>query len=641
MLVPRIGVCWIAVAIVVSLSSLARAELPSAAEVQRRYRENGKPFAQVHLRWIEHDETTLAAARANAESFRTNAEAEQKLVDLTRDLVAKGKVDPADELSFEVDGKKYTGEEALAQLKLFTGVNGPAGSFRLPIGPEREAPEKPQSHEYFTANELFRNGGEYQFRSPNRSFTTRQDVAAWTFSDAPLTEESLTSIYDGCRIFSYTSETTPPGRTLVAGDRRSYASVQSKHYTDRSMVRLPPYADFLPCDERQRHPFDEFFSYSAERYQVLREETLDGRPVLVIDLTVPAEKKGSKLVRARGWIDLQRGAVPVRVTRSTFWPGTAPEVFDRSQPEEVTVATEIRELPGGVFYPVTTKWEEFDRDPDAPQPRSADEPPAPSPLVVHQRRTWECSTVEFPREWQKGFFVVRIPEGMDIHDHDTGKLIGALDPQPLVKVGQPAPPLTIARWLDGQPRTLADLRGQVVVLQFWQLPGSICRELAPDHNELRKAFRGKPVTFLSIHVAHRDPEALIPKIEAFRKEIGWEDVAAIDTGTRRENSVTTVAYGLQAVPLWVVIGPDGKVAYVDPQEIGQDVEESSPISLAQFEQRVDEMMKVRFAVAGEKWPHSATVSPDEQLTIERRVERLYLTHVINAALKTAKSPGPK
>ncbi|MGH9855678.1 MAG: hypothetical protein ACREBD_38075, partial [Blastocatellia bacterium] len=36
-------------------------------------------------------------------------------------------------------------------------------------------------------------------------------------------------------------------------------------------------------------------------------------------------------------------------------------------------------------------------------------------------------------------------------------------------VGRPAPELVIARWLDGQPKNLSDLRGKVVLLDFWAM----------------------------------------------------------------------------------------------------------------------------------------------------------------------------
>src|SRR4029079_6698848 len=126
-----------------------------------------------------------------------------------------------------------------------------------------------------------------------------------------------------------------------------------------------------------------------------------------------------------------------------------------------------------------------------------------------------------------------------LFDHDAGKMIGALDPKPLVKAGQQAPPLSIARWLDGKPRALADLKRQVVVLDFWGLWCGACRASVPRLDKIQKRFENQPVTFISIHTAEKDPAVLATQIEGFIKSTGWQYTAAIDKGQMLENSATT------------------------------------------------------------------------------------------------------
>src|SRR5437660_1587380 len=64
-------------------------------------------------------------------------------------------------------------------------------------------------------------------------------------------------------------------------------------------------------------------------------------------------------------------------------------------------------------------------------------------------------------------------------------------------VGQPAPDFT-ATTLDGQTVRLVDLRGKVVVLDFWATWCAPCRAMLPHERELVRKNAGKPLVFLGI-----------------------------------------------------------------------------------------------------------------------------------------------
>lgn len=612
----RIRLLSLACALLFSFASAAQAALPTAEEILRINEANRRPFAHLHLRSLY----TLEATDADARKWNKQDEEKEQL---TKQILAMKRED----LKIEFDGRTLVGDEAIAFLQQAEVIDGPRKSRTMPAG-------QAKAFQHFTLLELFRNGGAYQFRSPRSQIKTQEAAGAWTFSEAPLTTESLRSTYAGYEIFSRTPETTPASRWWTHGSD-GHAYIMNKHFRQVHHVELPPYVDFMSRDPWELHPFDAFFSQPAEKYRVVRQEELDGRTVTVVDVMVPLGEGANTKLGYRAWLDLARGAIPLKLAHTQFVLEAPVDSFDRAEPSQVTTTREVRELAGGVFYPVKTVREDFGRDPAAPEPKSADDPRPP--LVVHRRHTWECSTVEFRSDWPAGFFVLPFAADQKLFDHDAGKMLGALEPQPLVKVGQEAPPLTIARWLDGKPRTLADLKGQVVVLDFWGLWCGACRESVPHLNELRKPFEGKPVTFVSIHNAEKDIDDLAERIEEFRKKTGWEYLAAIDSGTMIEDSATTTAYGVMGFPLTVIIGPDGKIAYADPQDASMTCDEMNPILLAEFEEKMNALMKLRFQVAGEVWPIPDTVDEEEQMRIHRRVETRFLIHQINKALSGA--PG--
>jgi len=605
--------------------TIAGAALPTAEKILEIHRANRAAFSQVHLQWTHAYETTEAMGRA-----------EQRRADEKAKLTATFYQMPSKEVRVEFGNQTLVGDAAIAFLQQ-AGV----------ISSRQEAanPKKDEFKPFRIVHpvELFRSGEAYQFRKPS-SEGQDGERGEWTFRQEPVTAESLETAYANYSLFSRTPSMTPPARWWM-GSGRIRAYVTKKHLTDVSSTNLPPYMDFTNPDWGRRHPYDHFFSRPAEEYRIVRQEEIEGRLLTVVDVKVPIGEPATLWLGYRGWLDLERGAVPVRMGHSPLAEGAVADVFDyTTEFRDVTTSHEIRGFPGPAFYPVKIVKELWQPDPEAPAeaPAAEQKQATKVPRVVHSRDTWDVSLVEFRTEWPKGFFEIPFPEGEPVFDHDAGQMVGGLVPQPLVKVGQEAPPLTIARWLDDRPRTLADLKGQVVVLAFWELKeGS--REMVPTWNDLRKQFTEESVVFLSIHRAEKDPLGLAARIAAFQKETGWRDVAAIDAGSMADDSATTIAYGAQGLPLTVIVGRDGKIAYVDPQMMGFDEGEitvhsmeEEPIVQAKMEQKVNEIFKARFEAVGEAWPLDGKLGDDEQLAIHRRVEKQYLARSIREALKSAK-----
>lgn len=134
--------------------------------------------------------------------------------------------------------------------------------------------------------------------------------------------------------------------------------------------------------------------------------------------------------------------------------------------------------------------------------------------------------------------------------------------------GELAPDFTLTL-LDGAQMSLSDLRGQVVVLNFWSSWCAPCREEAPDLQAIWETYQDKEVVFLG--VSYKDAEDVS---RAFVQELGLTYLNGADPRGRISR-----AYGVTAVPETFVIDAEGKVAWF---YVGQVVAEDLAQRLAQM-----------------------------------------------------------
>jgi thiol-disulfide isomerase/thioredoxin len=65
-------------------------------------------------------------------------------------------------------------------------------------------------------------------------------------------------------------------------------------------------------------------------------------------------------------------------------------------------------------------------------------------------------------------------------------------------IGQTAPELKIARWLDSQPTSLSEQRGRVVLLDFWAMWCSPCLVAFPHLRELQEKYSSRSLTIIGV-----------------------------------------------------------------------------------------------------------------------------------------------
>jgi thiol-disulfide isomerase/thioredoxin len=88
---------------------------------------------------------------------------------------------------------------------------------------------------------------------------------------------------------------------------------------------------------------------------------------------------------------------------------------------------------------------------------------------------------------------------------DPKELAGLLDDQPKeappLRDHAPELPSDPAAWIHSPPMSLADLRGNVVVLDFWTYCCINCMHVLPVLDEIERAFEGQPLVVIGVHAS--------------------------------------------------------------------------------------------------------------------------------------------
>lgn len=128
----------------------------------------------------------------------------------------------------------------------------------------------------------------------------------------------------------------------------------------------------------------------------------------------------------------------------------------------------------------------------------------------------------------------------------TAAPAGGSSPSPSAK--KPAPDFDV-QTLDGRKLRLSELRGKVVVLNFWFIGCGPCRVEIPSLNKLVEEFGSRDVVFIAFAL---DPADRLP---SFLKDIPFRYQVVPDA------SALVKSFGVELFPTHVLIDKEGRIEY--------------------------------------------------------------------------------
>lgn len=118
------------------------------------------------------------------------------------------------------------------------------------------------------------------------------------------------------------------------------------------------------------------------------------------------------------------------------------------------------------------------------------------------------------------------------------------------KVGLPAPPLKLER-LGGGTVDIAELKGKVVLVNFWATWCKPCLEEMPAFEKLHRELEGKPFALLAVSIDKRPNDV---QQVASRHNLSFPILLDSSESTAR-------SWGTSGVPETFLIDQEGKIVY--------------------------------------------------------------------------------
>ncbi len=111
-------------------------------------------------------------------------------------------------------------------------------------------------------------------------------------------------------------------------------------------------------------------------------------------------------------------------------------------------------------------------------------------------------------------------------------------------------------WINSQPMTLENLRGRVVLVDFWTFGCYNCRNTLPTLRRFDARYRERGLTIVGVHTPESGYERTLANVRARVRELNIRYPVVTD-----ERGDTWRAYNVQAWPTVVILDKQGRIRY--------------------------------------------------------------------------------
>jgi thiol-disulfide isomerase/thioredoxin len=120
-----------------------------------------------------------------------------------------------------------------------------------------------------------------------------------------------------------------------------------------------------------------------------------------------------------------------------------------------------------------------------------------------------------------------------------------------------APELATGNWINSDPVKLKDLRGRVVLIEFWTFGCSNCRNTLPFIKSWNDRYREKGLVVIGVHSPEFDDEKNLENVRRAIASLGIRYPVVTDNDYQ-----TWTAYNVEAWPTTFLIDKQGRIRWM-------------------------------------------------------------------------------
>src|SRR6185436_12047847 len=132
-----------------------------------------------------------------------------------------------------------------------------------------------------------------------------------------------------------------------------------------------------------------------------------------------------------------------------------------------------------------------------------------------------------------------------------------------LKVGDPAPKLQVAKWVQGNSVKEFE-SGKTYIVEFWATWCGPCRVSIPHLNEMHEKFKDKDLVVIGQDVWERDESLVAPFVKKMGEKMTYR-VALDDKSVEKDGAMAATwmkAAGQSGIPTAFIVNQEGKIAWI-------------------------------------------------------------------------------